>query len=113
MTIKNDLLALSKEMKILRQKTQGLISDIEKIEKQKLKPTRARATKNVLAKKKAAKLTATGQVLRIIMKRKRGIDTHTLMKRTGFDEKKVRNIIYKAHNGGKIRRVVRGLYAGV
>jgi hypothetical protein len=113
MTIKKDLLSISKEIKKLSQKTEGLISDIEKIEKQKAKPTRPRATKKVLAKKKAAKLTATDQVLRIIMKRKRGIDTYTLMERTGFDEKKVRNIIYKAFKDGKIKRVGRGLYAGV
>jgi hypothetical protein len=113
MTIKKDLLAISKDLKRISQKTDRLILDIGKIEKQKVKPTKARATKKVLAKKKAAKSTATDQVLRIIMRRKRGIDTPTLMHKTGFDERKVRNIVFKASKEGKIQRVGRGLYAGV
>ena len=60
MTIKKDLLSISKEMKKLSQKTEGLISDIEKIEKQKEKPTRPRAIKKVLAKKKAALFVCCG-----------------------------------------------------
>jgi predicted transcriptional regulator of viral defense system len=47
------------------------------------------------------------------MKGKRGISTSTLMHKTGFDEKKVRNIVFRAFKEGKIQRVGRGLYAGV
>ncbi len=113
MTIKKDLLAISKELKKISQKTDRLILDIGKIEKQKVKPTKARATKKVLLKKKTAKLTATDKVLRIIMKRKRGIGNSTLMDKTGFDEKKLRNIVFRAFKEGKIKRVGRGLYAGM
>ncbi len=113
MTIKKDLLAISKDLKKISQKTDRLILDIGKLEKQKVKPTKARATKKVLAKKKAAKLTATDQVLSIITKRKRGIDTSTLMHKTGFDEKKVRSIVFRAFKEGKIKRVGRGLYTGM
>ncbi len=70
MTIKKDLLAISKDLKRISQKTDRLILDIGKFEKQKVKPTKARVTKKVLAKKKAAKSTATDQVLRIIMRKK-------------------------------------------
>jgi predicted transcriptional regulator of viral defense system len=35
------------------------------------------------------------------------------MARTGFEEKKVRNIVYRLFQQGKIKRVGRGLYAGV
>ena len=113
MIYKKDLLAISKDLKKISQKTDRLILDFGKIEKQKVKPTKARAAKKVLAKRKTAKLTATDQVLRIIVRRKRGIDTPTLMHKTGFDEKKVRNIVFKAFKEGKIKRVGRGLYAGV
>jgi hypothetical protein len=113
MNIEKDLLAISKDLKRISQKTDRLILDIGKIEKQKVKPTKVSATKKVLAKKKAAKSTATDQVLRIIMRRKRGIDTPTLMHKTGFDERKVRNIVFKASKEGKIQRVGRGLYAGM
>jgi hypothetical protein len=32
------------------------------------------------------------------------------MKRTGFGEKMIRDIVYRAHKQGKIKRVGRGLY---
>ena len=113
MIIKKDLLAISKDLMKISQKTDRLILDFGKIEKQKVKPTKTRATKKVLAKRKTAKLTATNQVLRIIMRRKRGIDTPTLMHKTGFNERKVRNIIFRAFKEGKIKRVGRGLYTGM
>jgi Mor family transcriptional regulator len=63
-------------------------------------------------KKKAAGPTATDQVLKIINRFKKGIDVPSLMKRTRFDERKVRNIIYRAFKSKKIKRVGRGMYAG-
>jgi hypothetical protein len=35
------------------------------------------------------------------------------MAKTGFNERKVGNIVFKAFKEGKIQRVGRGLYAGV
>ena len=113
MTMKKDLLAISKELKKLSQKTERLISDIEKIEKQKVKPTKVRATKKVPAKKKAARLTDTDKVLRIINRSKKGVDTATLMEKTGFNQKKVWSIFQRAYSEGKIKRVDRGIYVGV
>lgn len=56
--------------------------------------------------------TATEQVLKIIKRFKKGVDVPTLMKRTGFEDKKIRHIIYRAHKRGKIKRVGKGLYVG-
>jgi hypothetical protein len=55
--------------------------------------------------------TATDRVLRIIRRHKRGVDIAKLKARTGFDESKIGNILYRAHKEGKIRRVSRGIYA--
>jgi hypothetical protein len=124
MTIKNELMAVNSEIKALNKKIDNLLKGFIKFEQTKAaknppkKTVKAKTTKKVLVKKspvrnKRTKLTATDQVLRIIMKRKRGIDNPTLMARTGFEEKKVRNIVYRLFQQGKIKRVGRGLYAGV
>ena len=100
MTIKSELTAVRREIKALTDKVDEILKDFINIDeynaaKQSPKKTaKAKATKKAPAKKsqvrkKRSKLTATDQVLRIIMKRKRGIDTPTLMHKTGFDEKKV------------------------
>ena len=49
-------------------------------------------------------------VLDMIQKSKTGIDAGTLIKKTGFDDKKIRNILFKALTTGKIERVGRGVY---
>jgi alcohol dehydrogenase class IV len=71
---------------------------------------RKKVTKKAPAKKKAAALTATDQVLKIIRRFKKGVDVPTLMKKTGFEEKKVRNIVTRAFSQKKIKRVTRGVY---
>jgi uncharacterized protein (UPF0335 family) len=35
------------------------------------------------------------------------------MKKTGFDQKKIRNIIFRTQKQGKIQRAERGIYVGV
>jgi tRNA1(Val) A37 N6-methylase TrmN6 len=49
-------------------------------------------------------------VLKIIARSKKGVDVPTLMKKTGFEEKKVRNIVTRAFSQKKIKRVTRGIY---
>ena len=83
------------------------------ISKKRVKP----AVKKVPAKKSAAKrkiaaTTDTAQILDIIKRSKKGLDVATLQQKTGFGEKKIRNMIYKAHKEGKIRRAGRGIYVG-
>jgi hypothetical protein len=77
----------------------------------KKKPvTRKAAAKKPAVKKKAAAPTATDQVLKIIARSKKGVDVPTLMKKTRFEEKKVRNIVTRAFSQKKIKRVTRGIY---
>jgi predicted transcriptional regulator of viral defense system len=59
---------------------------------------------------KTAKPTATDQVLKTINRSKNGVDVPTLIKKTGLDEKKIRNIVSRAFKQGKIKRVGRGIY---
>jgi len=71
-----------------------------------------KAAKKPAAKKKATAPTATDQVLKVIKRFKKGVDVPTLMQRTGFEEKKLRNIVTRAFSQKKIKRVARGIYVG-
>jgi len=71
----------------------------------------ARKPKKVPAKaKKAKKLTATAEVLKVIKGHKKGVDVPKLKEKTGFADTKIRAIIFKASKEGKIKRVARGIY---
>ena len=62
---------------------------------------------------KGGKKTDTDKLLAIINRSKKGVDTTTLMKKTGFDQKKVRNMLNRTYKQGKITRVEKGIYVGV
>jgi len=63
------------------------------------------------AKKKAAKpTTAVDTVLNIIGRSKNGVNTASIKAKTGYDQKKVANIIYKLKKQGKIKSIEKGVY---
>jgi predicted transcriptional regulator of viral defense system len=55
-------------------------------------------------------LTATDQVVKIIKRSKKGVDVPTLKKKTGFEDKKIRNILNRSSKQGKIKGAGRGVY---
>ena len=90
-------------------------------------PAKKAPAKKTLAKKTVAKKTtapkavaikaggqetATDQVLTIIKKSKNGVDVPSLKKQTGFNDKKVRNIVFRAAKEGRIKKSGRGIYVG-
>jgi hypothetical protein len=54
--------------------------------------------------------TAYDRVLEVIKGFKQGAEFTDIQAGTGFDEKKIRNIIFRLNKIGKIRRKSRGLY---
>ena len=114
--LKKDLQAVTKELKALAKKTEKIMKAVDKPEKAqaaaKRKPrAKAKPAKKALTKKAPA-LTATDQVVNIIKRSKKGVDAPALMKKTGFDDKKIRNILMRAAKQGKIKRARRGIYVG-
>ena len=105
-------------LKVLTKQTEKLIKAVEKFEKDKAakkakakaKPAKKAAAKKAPAKKKAAAQTATEQVVNLIKRSRKGIDVPTLIKKTGFEDKKIRNIVFKASKAGEIKRAGRGIY---
>ena len=119
--LKKDLQTLQREIKALGRKMEKLIKEFDKGKKAKvtkkvtakharLKTIKKAPAKKAPVKKKTAKLTATDKVLKIIMGRKRGVNTATLVKKTGFNQKKVTNILQRTYKQGKIKRVGKGIY---
>ena len=59
---------------------------------------------------RAAPATATDTVYRIISRSRNGVDTAVLKRKTGFNDKKIHNIVYKLKKKNKIRSRRKGLY---
>ena len=107
---KRDLQSLQRQIKALEKKMDKLIVAAEKSEKPKA--AKKAPAKKVPAAKRAAKPTATDQVLGIIKRSKKGVNIKTLMDKTGFNNKKVTNILQRTYKQGKIKRVGKGIYVG-
>ena len=113
---------MKKDITAIGKKLERLITAVEKSEKaipakaSKAKSVKSKSVKKASkspAKKKAAKVTATDQVLKIIKRSKKGVDAATLMKKTGFNQKKVTNILQRTFKAGKIKRAAKGIYVGM
>ena len=55
-------------------------------------------------------MTSTDRALEVIKRFRKGVGFADIQARTGFEEKKLRNIIYRLHKMDKIVRKTRGLY---
>jgi len=128
--LKKQLQQVSKQIKALSKKVDKLVTAAGKASKPKKAAAKKTAAKKAVAKKKvakkapakkaaakkkapakkASKVTAADAVLKVINRTKKGVNTATLMKRTGFDNKKVANIIFKLKKQGKIKNPEKGLY---
>ncbi len=122
--LKKNLNAVNKDLKALAKKVDKIVVAIGKLEKPKAtkkpkakvakqKPVQKTVAKKVAAKKPAAKKTtktAIDTVLGIIKGYKRGVNTAALMKKTGFNKKKIYNNIGKLKKQGKIKSVGKGVY---
>ena len=112
MTIAQDLKTLNKNIQAFGKTLDRLLKAVEKGEKPKASPAKRAPARKAPAKKKAAQPTATDQILKIIRGSKKGVDAPTLVKKTGFDQKKVRNILFRTYKQGKIKRLAKGIYTG-
>ena len=130
--LKKDLQAVKRDIKALEKKLEKLLKAYEpmpkakKVTKKKAvkkaktvkkapakkAPAKKAPAKKAVARKKAPQATATDKILKIIKRSKKGVDVLTLKKKTGFDDKKVRNIIFRASKEGKIKKSGRGIYVG-
>ena len=57
--------------------------------------------------------TASGSVLEVIKASRNGIGFTDIRQRIGYEDKKLRNIIFRLNKTGKIRRIRRGIYIAI
>ena len=105
---KKDLQALKKDIKTLEKRMEKLIAAAGKNEK--AKATKKAPAKKASLEKKTGQPTAADQVLKIINRSKKGVNAAKLMAKTGFNQKKISNIIQRIYKQGKITRVGKGIY---
>ena len=121
--LKKDLEAISKTLNGLVQKVQQLQEQIgeetKPTKKSKAKVAKKAPARKVAAKKAAPKkavrkkakpATAVDTVLAIIKKYKKGVGMAALMEKTGYNQKKIANLVFKLRKQGKITSVDKGVY---
>jgi hypothetical protein len=106
--LKRDLDSVLKLLKTLTQKIEKIQSQVRSAEKPKT-PEVAKAKKAV-AKKPAKEKTGYDTILEIINRSKKGITVEQLMTKTGFNQKKIANLIFKARKQDKVKSKERGVY---
>jgi len=74
------------------------------------KKTAVKTVKKSVPKKPTVE-TASDQVLKIISTSKKGVNTSDLIGKTGFNTKKVQNIVFRLRKQGKIKSIKKGIYA--
>ena len=116
--LKKDLEAISKALNGLAQKVEKFQEQIgeetEPTKKPKAKAVKAKAVKKAAPKKAASKkvasATAADTVFTIIKRSKKGFGTAALMEKTGYNQKKIANLVFKLKKQGKIKSVNKGVY---
>jgi len=106
----NDLKAIAKQLNALAKKTETLAKTLDKAPKKAAKKKVAKTAKKKAAPK-ARSATPTDQVLTIMKRFKKGISVESLRGKSGFTEKQISNIVHRACQKGKMKRIGRGVYS--
>ena len=109
---------VSDGLKTLAKGVEAIAEKVDEVSKSQ-EPKKAKtstSTKKVKAVKKASKkktatsATDTDQVLALIGRSKKGVSTATIMQKTGYNQKKIANIVYRLRKQKKIKSVDKGVY---
>jgi len=107
--------SVPKEKPKAKPKRKASAKPVRKAPAKPKKTTAKKAPAKKAPAKKAAKntkqsATAADAVLAVISRSKKGVDTATLVEKTGFDKKKLANTIFRLRKQGNIKSVKRGVY---
>jgi DNA replicative helicase MCM subunit Mcm2 (Cdc46/Mcm family) len=106
--LKSDLQFMVKTLKALSKKTERIAKRLDKLEK--AKPAKKLKTKSATKAKAPKKASQGDTVLAILKRSKKGVDRATLIKKSGFEGRRMRDILYKLKKQGKIRVEGKGVY---
>jgi predicted Rossmann fold nucleotide-binding protein DprA/Smf involved in DNA uptake len=97
--------------KVARELTKAA-KEVEKLAGKLEAQTKARPEKMV-SKKTVNQPTAADTVFRIIARYKKGANMAAIKEKTGYDNKKIHNLVYKLKKLGKIKSEAKGVYMKV
>jgi predicted Rossmann fold nucleotide-binding protein DprA/Smf involved in DNA uptake len=113
MNLKKDLQGVNKELMTLAKKVEKLIVAFDKLQKpkaaKKTKPAKEAPVKKT-GVQKTKMLPAHEIVFSLIKRSTKGVDTAALIGKTGYNQKKIFNVIYKLKQQGKIKSLHKGIY---
>ena len=113
------LKVLSDGMRTLAQGVEGLAEKVDELANTQSWPTGPAPKKTTRESSKktpkptsnsASQITASDAVLAVIKRSKKGVNVATLKQKTGFDDKKIHNTIYKLKKQGLVKSVSKGVY---
>ncbi len=119
--LKKDLQAISNILKQLTNKIATIAKKLDKLEKAKparkakaktVRKVKVKATRKAKPKavKKAPKVSASGTVLTLVRRSRKGIDVATLRMKSGLEGRKINDIVHRLKREGKIKASRRGVY---
>ena len=112
--VSDGLKTLAKGVEAIAEKVDEASKAQGAVKPKKKKPSTS-AKKVKTAKKPAKKMsvtsaTDTDKVIAIIGRSKKGVSTATIMQKTGYNQKKIANIVYRLRKQKKIKSVDKGVY---
>ena len=112
--VSDGLKTLAKGVEAIAEKVDEVSKSQGAVKPKKAKPSastkKVKAVKIASKKKTATTATDTDKVLALIGRSKKGVSTATIMQKTGYNQKKIANIVYRLRKQKKIKSVDKGVY---
>ena len=109
--LKMTLKKVARELTKAAKEVEKLAGKLEAQTKSSTAPKKKAAGKNPLKQTVSAKQpTAADTVFGIIKRYKKGANIATINQKTGYDNKKIHNLVYKLKKQGKIKSETKGVY---
>jgi hypothetical protein len=110
--LKMSLKKVSSDLKKMAGQVERLAGKLEAQSKAKAEPAKKTVAKKV-SKKTATQPTAADTVYKVIARYKKGANMAAIKQKSGYDSKKINNLVYKLKKQGKIKSETKGVYVKV
>ena len=110
--LKKSLEKVASDLKKIAGQVERLAGKLEAQSKAKAKPVK-KTVVNKVSKKTATQPTAADTVYKVIARLKKGASMAAIKQKTGYDNRKIQNSVYKLKKQGKIKSEIKGVYVKV
>jgi len=112
--VSDGLKTLAKGVEAIAEKVDEASKSQDAVKPKNKKPStsakKIKTARKPAKKKSVTSETDTDKVLAIIGRSKKGASTTTIMQKTGYNQKKIANIVYRLRKQKKIKSVDKGVY---